>query len=601
MQYKLADFEIKYTKNPDEKIAELQRYGFVAPDRENLPPVDFSLPFNWNKDPFQDRNWMFQLHAWRMLDPCLSQLLNSPDGREAFLLDYIVEVIYDWVRGNYSESAGIYTWYDMSVGLRALKLALMAVLANKFDYENFHSGLVERVVDLHIEELLDPAKLSSGNHGLFQLHGLMALAYFYPERPKSEAGKNFALKKMVDLINSQLGNAGVHTESSPEYHFFALKKIKRIIATPWWATIESRDIREKIKKAENASSWLVDPLGRCVPVGDSSAKYISRSVDTLLDWPHCEGRRSLGAVLDGYAVVRSKPSLAPADSFMLFFTSSFYSQTHKHSDCLSFIWQEGGENILIDSGKYGYQKDKFREYFMSSRAHNTLELNGRSDSRKSGYAYGSGISSLSIIDQTWVVRGLSIKNIELDSRGENFSFRHERTLVYRPGKFLCVFDKVAPRKARGWKLFRRNSEVNLSSWWHFSPGFKKGTAARGSDFMFENSALSLAVSGQHLCISGQYRKQYFEGSLEPRVQGWESSEYLEKHSAPALGIFSSFKKSYFSATLFELVPSGNTPSLSINYNKNNKRIFLDIGGMAPLLKEMDDSVGFSFSIDQCLL
>ena len=33
---------------------------------------------------------------------------------------------------------------------------------------------------------------------------------------------------------------------------------------------------------------------------------------------------------------------------MLFLTASFQSGAHKHSDCLSLVWQEGGRNILID-------------------------------------------------------------------------------------------------------------------------------------------------------------------------------------------------------------------------------------------------------------
>src|SRR5690606_35869075 len=96
----------------------------------------------------------------------------------------------------------------------------------------------------------------------------------------------------------------------------------------------------------------------------------------LIQWPHQGNRTGLGAVLDGYAVVRSRPELPTKAASYLFVAASSHSNIHKHEDCLSVFWQEGGADILIDPGKYAYRSDDFRNFFTSRRAHNTLEFDG---------------------------------------------------------------------------------------------------------------------------------------------------------------------------------------------------------------------------------
>ena len=54
--------------------------------------------------------------------------------------------------------------------------------------------------------------------------------------------------------------------------------------------------------------------------------------------------------------VRTKQDKILKQSFFVF--SGFPLNT-QHSDDLSFVWQESGDDILIDSGKYGYNKDKY--------------------------------------------------------------------------------------------------------------------------------------------------------------------------------------------------------------------------------------------------
>ncbi len=260
----------------------------------------------------------------------------------------------------------------------------------------------------HLKHLSNPKELSPGNHGLFQLHGLKLLTYIIKSSDSRSYNmsdiKKYANEEMSKLIISQLGTNGVHTEHSPDYHFFAHKKITNIITSPWWSDL-SKDIVNILKLSEYAKSWLVFPDNRCVPIGDSATGAVKNNLVTLEKWPHIKSDRYIGARLDGYAVVRSLASVPVEDSSFLFFQGSFHSFAHKHADDLSFILQEKGINLLIDSGKYSYQKDKYREYFLSTRAHNTIEVDGKSTTRIREHAYGSAIlGQPTYVDGFWLIR-----------------------------------------------------------------------------------------------------------------------------------------------------------------------------------------------------
>jgi hypothetical protein len=54
---------------------------------------------------------------------------------------------------------------------------------------------------------------------------------------------------------------------------------------------------------------------------------------------------------------------------------------HGHADTLSFVASAHGKPLLVDSGTYTYHESKeLRDYFRSSTAHNTLEVDGSSSS-----------------------------------------------------------------------------------------------------------------------------------------------------------------------------------------------------------------------------
>ncbi len=146
---------------------------------------------------------------------------------------------------------------------------------------------------------------------------------------------------------------------------------------------------------------------------------------------------------------------------------AFHSRTHKHADDLSFVWYERGRRLLIDPGRYGYigrvdpdsglgrqgfwYSDPKRIYLESTRAHNALEIDGRSYARKGVRPYGSALK------RAGEQNGIAFAEGHVRHRK---SLLHSRLLLHVPGRWLVVLDSIADSAGAEHKFVQR---------FHFSP------------------------------------------------------------------------------------------------------------------------------------
>ena len=232
----------------------------------------------------------------------------------------------------------------------------------------------------------------------------------------------------------------------------------------------------------------------------------------------------------------------------LAFIGAFHSRTHKHCDDLSFIWSEGKDNILVDSGmQYSYtgllDSGNLWEkgfsfsganivYSESVHAHNCVEINTECYSRKVKPYGALPLSGHRISEHIWTLAG-SWKRLE--------NFLQKRTIVLSPNLWLLVFDDLSPSK-------KSEKVVTMfSQWFHFD---RKLSLISNSD-----NAVILSLSSQrqlhcqNLCAG---KISIHRGEFTPRLQGWqatESHQWLEP--ALALGIHKHANTAHF-ATLFSL-------------------------------------------------
>jgi uncharacterized heparinase superfamily protein len=123
-----------------------------------------------------------------------------------------------------------------------------------------------------------------------------------------------------------------------------------------------------------------------------------------------------------------------------------YQPGHAHGDLFSFELSLGGRRVITDSGVHGYDGDPLRAWCRSTRAHNTVEIDGQSQS------------------EFWsvfrVARRARPHDVRFEPREGGFRLsgwhdgyqrlagrpRHQRAFAWHPRGVLLVKDEVTSRR-----------------------------------------------------------------------------------------------------------------------------------------------------------
>lgn len=388
--------------------------------RSDVPAWKFDGPIDWTADPFNDANWCFTLHAWRMTDVYISELIDNPDSavREV-LARKAVDIALSWCRFQASGGQAPALWNDMACGIRAIRLSFF--LSEQFS-QNLRIAPDERAIlttaaETHLKKLKVDSYISSNNHGIFQLMGLHWLINELKPADR-EQQLSRCRTKMKQLFATQFDDFGVHHEHSPDYHLFSLQVFERIGALDLIGV--DADASRIVQSAREHVKTFTAPDGSFYRVGDTNGK-----APLAAETHDANGTTDLSK--SGYQIVRK-------DGSALFFMGSFNSLSHKHSDDLSIILFEQGRERIIDAGKYGYSRGEVRNYYLSDHAHSTLGFRGGPVLPQKTTAYGSCLRPMRTDGSCHTLSG-SVRKAR--------SFRWNRTLQYTPGALLRIEDQFS--------------------------------------------------------------------------------------------------------------------------------------------------------------
>jgi len=498
----------------------------------NLPAVPLRAPIAWSAIVARNRTWAFRLHSWDALGPVLSSYEAT---REQRYLEFALSVGLDWVaqfpsRDTDPESA----WYDMSVALRAYRLAyLLDVAARDHSVASRDIGRLLGSVEEHRAALADDGQfVAHNNHGFFQAAGQLALATRLGDLENIEEDRTQALARLARIVPAQFTKEGVHREHSPAYHLLVAQTLSRLVEA---SLLGDPEVLRLSRQSLEALAWFVLPDGTLATLGDTEPRpELDRPAEDVPD-EHLRFmltagragrpcRESLRAFPEsGYVVMRAPAPGRPDDlahSSTLVQTAAFHSRVHKHADDLSFVWYDRGAQLLADPGLYGYlggrtavasdafergfvYGDPHRIYVESTRAHNTVEIDNRSDRRKDEDAYGSAMRHWGEID------GVLWSHAKL-ARGVVI---HDRVLALSPSRWLLVFDALIDPSGAAHELVQR---------FHFAPELAQ-LEELGAGF-----ALTVPAEPQPLYVQPLLpasRLAAVRGQEEPALLGWVSREH----------------------------------------------------------------------------
>ncbi|HET7695342.1 MAG TPA: alginate lyase family protein [Vicinamibacterales bacterium] len=187
---------------------------------------------------------------------------------------------------------------------------------------------------------------------------------------------------------------------------------------------------------------------------------------------------------------------------------------HGHADALAFTLRAFGIDVLVDPGTYDYFSfPEWREYFRSTRAHNTIEIDGREQSVPAGpFMWGARANAWCT---AWEPRagGGRVQGAHDGYERLEDPVRHTRTLdLDGPSRALMIADRLEMRQPHQIAMyfhFSEHCEVRAAD------GVIEAVTGRGSVRLEPDARLAISL---------------MRGSTAP-ISGWVSDGYHRK--APA--------------------------------------------------------------------
>lgn len=363
-----------------EKLAELA--GLVMRGTLRLPPhPDWTGDVtDWRADPYTDRNWQFQHHTLRWLNPLR---WRAADGDEAAATEWR-RIARSWAEANLpaKKEPGTFAWKDMADGNRAIQLSLGAPLITSED--DWYIPLLRA----HVNWLMDEKNIVRKNHALHQHAGLVVVAAVLRDRDALRT----AYRRMAKQFESTFDRQGANDEGATGYHQMNLR---------WWdhawARIEAEGITipdfaaERKRLGREALAHMALPNGKMPQIGDTKRGPVGRDLGPQMEFVATRGEEgepppdTAVAFERGYVVSRSgwgeQRPLSQESHMILRFGDDV--RAHSHQDRGSVHLYARGRSWLTDSGFFSYQTgDATRNHFLSREAHNVVLLPGiRHDDR----------------------------------------------------------------------------------------------------------------------------------------------------------------------------------------------------------------------------
>jgi uncharacterized heparinase superfamily protein len=191
------------------------------------------------------------------------------------------------------------------------------------------------------------------------------------------------LRTGLELLRRELPEQilpdGGHFERSPMYQaraFYALSALFDAGAE------ELRElVGEPLERMGRALAWMRHPDGGIALLNDSALGAQPETGTLLAWWGRLSGREPPAAPGGSFALPETGyyGAREPAGHYLICDAAPIgpdHLPGHAHGDIFSFELSLAGRRVVVDAGVFGYEADERRRFARSTRAHNTVEVEG---------------------------------------------------------------------------------------------------------------------------------------------------------------------------------------------------------------------------------
>ena len=328
---------------------------------------DIGWPPDWARDDLP-KLWLYNTHYFDYL-----WALEYPQAKTLLL---------EWI-ANHQLRRGSVGWepYPTSLRLASLCGVLFDKFRNETEADLDFRGELWRSIFLQAEWLsrnLETHLL--GNH-LFENAAALAFAGSCFGGDAAENWLRIGKRLLSEQVPEQILSDGGHFERSPMYHLRIAWLLAGLINTGN-AELKSM-IEEPLERMISALSLMCHPDGRIALLNDSAFGICNEPADLLSyasgvlgkPLPALKGLPGPFALPESgyYGVRHDDGTYLICDAGPI---GPDYIPGHAHGDMLSFELSLSGHRVIVDSGVHDYELGSMRDYCRSTKAHNTVEING---------------------------------------------------------------------------------------------------------------------------------------------------------------------------------------------------------------------------------
>ncbi len=537
-------------------------------------PATLPLDLSWRENPHRDRNWAFQLHAMKYVISLTRAYQSTKDVK---FLQRAEDLVLDWISDNMRppndpsfKVPSPFTWHDHATAQRVRAwLPFFEVWRRTPLSQDEELITFIRAVTIHAEALSDPDFYTSAhNHGISQDMALLAIAVAFPDEPRAKAWAQLASSRIREQANDTVSANGVHLEHSPAYHVRVLSQLTQSLEFARQHRLPLADdpgFSEKLRKMARFAAYMIQPNGRLPSIGDTrfrKAPFDENPVltayaenDAVLDYALSRGDRGEPGELsvvypdEGYAILRDAwpPGALYDFALHLMFTAAGNEGlAHKHRDDLSFVLYARGHELLVDPGLHSYNyKSPGRRYVVSTSAHNTVTIDGRSAKRN------KAVIEDFLLDDAYALIVASHLGYQ--------PLQHRRTLLYVRPRMVFVVDELGSADGEAGQTDISIQEHDFQQLWHLAPEVDvmiDDTRSRVRGTIIDSPSMAITISIAQLA-EGRGTAEIALGETDP-LQGWVSPSHGEIIPAPVARFVASGRK----ATLVTWIDVSRQPALT---------------------------------------
>jgi hypothetical protein len=240
----------------------------------------------------------------------------------------------------------------------------------------------------------------TGNWLIMEMNGLAQISVLYPQFLDAPAWKAYAFERLVEELDAQVYPDGWQVELSSGYHQVDIINYKWLIdVCQAYEQPVPPEFHASLERMHAVNVLCSMPDGRLPDVNDGGWHEVASLMRSAVQdypqradfrWAFTRGKqgqppevKSLAFPYAGYYISRS--GWEP-DALWTFLDAGHFGYGHQHEDKLNLLLHAYGRLLLGEAGNYAYDSSEMRRYVLSTRAHNTVRVDGEDQNRRASYA-----------------------------------------------------------------------------------------------------------------------------------------------------------------------------------------------------------------------